>query len=145
MRDNNIFIRDLAKGKETQVTTNGKINEIINGATDWVYEEEFEFSQAYFWSPDSRRMAFYTFDESKVKDYVLTYYGDLYPEQYTYKYPKAGENNSVITLNIYELGTATTVPVDLGAKQDIYIPRVKWTARPHGPFILQDEPAPGQA
>jgi dipeptidyl-peptidase 4 len=130
VRDNNIFIRDIAAGTEIQVTTDGKINEIINGATDWVYEEEFEFSQAYLWSPDSKRIAFYTFDESKVREYELTYYGDLYPEQYKYKYPKAGESNSVITISIYDLASARTVSVFLGNDHDIYIPRVKWTADP---------------
>jgi dipeptidyl-peptidase 4 len=130
VRDNNIFIRDIAAGTEIQVTTDGKINEIINGATDWVYEEEFEFSQAYFWSPDSKRLAFYTFDESKVREYELTYYGDLYPEQYKYKYPKAGESNSVISVSIYDLTSARTVSVFLGNDADIYIPRVKWTADP---------------
>lgn len=130
VRDNNIFIRDLAAGTEIQITTDGKINEIINGATDWVYEEEFEFSQAYFWSPDSKRLAFYTFDESKVREYELTYYGDLYPEQYKYKYPKAGESNSDITVSIYDLTSARTIPVFLGNDHDIYIPRVKWAADP---------------
>jgi dipeptidyl-peptidase 4 len=130
VRDNNIFIRNLASGTETQVTTDGKVNEIINGATDWVYEEEFEFSQAYFWSPDSKRIAFYTFDERKVREYELTYYGDLYPEQYKYKYPKAGESNSIISVSIFELSSARTVSVFLGDDPDIYIPRVKWTADP---------------
>ena len=130
VRDNNIFMVDLMTGKEKQVTKDGKINEIINGATDWVYEEEFEFSQAFFWSPDSKNIAFYRFDESKVKEYQLTYYGDLYPEQYKYKYPKAGEDNSKISIFIWNVSSGKSKQVDIGQEQDIYIPRVKWTEDP---------------
>ncbi|MCX6305645.1 MAG: S9 family peptidase [Bacteroidetes bacterium] len=140
VRDNNIFISDLpaeasvpgakdlqAPLSEYQVTADGKANEIINGATDWVYEEEFEFSQAFAWSPDGKRIAFYRFDESKVKEYQLTYYGDLYPEQYKYKYPKAGEDNSVVGIYLFDLGSNKITPVDIGKETDIYIPRIKWT------------------
>lgn len=133
VRDNNIFIKDFSAGveKEYQITFNGKINEIINGATDWVYEEEFEFSKAFFWSPDGNSVAFYRFDESKVREYQLTYYGELYPEQYKYKYPKAGESNSILTISIYNLNTKITTPVDIGKETDIYIPRIKWTEDPN--------------
>lgn len=134
VRDNNLFIADISAPVpdpgsriEIQVTTDGRANEVINGATDWVYEEEFEFSQAFAWSPDGRRIAFYRFDESKVKEYQLTYYGDLYPEQYKYKYPKAGEDNSVIGIYLYDLGLKKITPVDIGKETDIYIPRIKWT------------------
>ncbi len=144
VRDNNIFIRDLQvspdnqngmKGKESavfeqQVTADGKENEIINGASDWVYEEEFEFSQAFAWSPDGKRIAYYKFNESKVKEYQLTYYGELYPEQYKYKYPKAGEDNSLVGIWLYQLDNQKTTPVDLGTDGDIYIPRLKWTEDP---------------
>lgn len=145
VRDNNLFIKDLTiglyimggkqegqeDGIEYQVTSDGKLNEIINGATDWVYEEEFEFSKAFFWSPDGNKLAYYRFDEGKVKEYQLTYYGDLYPEQYKYKYPKAGENNSFISIFIYNLNTKKNTPVDIGKETDIYIPRVKWTEEPN--------------
>ncbi len=137
VRDNNIFIADIAAAMtnggpvtEKQITPDGKVNEIINGATDWVYEEEFEFSKAYSWSPDGKKIAFYRFDERKVKEYQLTYYGDLYPEQYKYKYPKAGEDNSVIAINLYELASGKTTPVDIGQETDIYIPRIRWTEDP---------------
>jgi dipeptidyl-peptidase-4 len=130
VRDNDIFMVDLITGKEKQVTKDGRVNEIINGATDWVYEEEFAFSQAFFWSPDSKNIAFYRFDESKVKEYQLTYYGDLYPEQYKYKYPKAGEDNSKIRLFIWNVSSEKSKPVDIGQEDDIYIPRVKWTEDP---------------
>lgn len=137
VRDNNIFITDLldcilhpASCIETQVTFDGKINEIINGATDWVYEEEFEFSKAFYWSPDDNTLAFYRFDERNVKEYQLTYYGDLYPEQYKYKYPKAGEDNSIVDVFFYDLKNKKTTRVDIGKETDIYIPRIKWTEDP---------------
>ncbi len=141
VRDNNIFIKDITlgmltsggksdrqeNGVEQQITFDGKANEIINGATDWVYEEEFEFSQAFAWSPDGKKIAFYRFDECDVKEYQLTYYGELYPEQYKYKYPKAGEDNSKIAIFLYDLGLKKIIPVDIGKETDIYIPRIKWT------------------
>lgn len=130
VRDNNIFMVELTTGKESQVTTDGKINEIINGATDWVYEEEFGFSQAFFWSPDSKKIAFYRFDESNVKEYRLTFYGDLYPEQFKYKYPKAGEDNSKIRIYVWNVLSGKSILTDIGSEQDIYIPRVKWTEDP---------------
>ncbi len=130
VRDNNIFIKDLASGSEKQITTDGKMNEIINGGTDWVYEEEFEFTQAYSWSPDSKKMAFYRFDESKVKEYDLNYYGELYPELYKYKYPMPGEENSVISIHLLDVASGNILPVDIGSEKDIYIPRIKWTEDP---------------
>ena len=129
--DNNIFVRDLAMSLSVspgdnrkavkQVTADGKINEIINGATDWVYEEEFGFSQALFWSADGSKLAYYRFDESKVKEYQLTTYGELYPEQSKYKYPKAGEDNSVVGIYIYNIKTAKTVTVDIGKETEIAV------------------------
>jgi dipeptidyl-peptidase-4 len=127
VRDNNIFIVDLATREETQVTTDGKSNEIINGATDWVYEEEFGFDNGLYWAPDGNRLAFYRFDESKVKEFQMAMYGDLYPDQYTFKYPKAGERNSTVNIMVYDLEEAFATPVDLGTESDIYIPRIKWT------------------
>ncbi len=134
VRDNDLFFTDITPDNqdpksraETQITKDGKINEIINGASDWVYEEEFEFSKAFDWSPDGKRIAFYRFDESKVKEYQLTYYGDLYPEQYKYKYPKPGEDNSIIGIYIYELESKKITSVDIGQETDIYIPRILWT------------------
>jgi dipeptidyl-peptidase-4 len=130
MRDNNLFIKDLQSGEEKQFTTDGEINKIINGAPDWVYEEEFSFSKAFEWSPDGSSIAFIRFDESKVKEYELTIYGELYPEHYKYKYPKAGEDNSVVSVHIYHLADGKTTKVDIGTNTDIYIPRIKWTKNP---------------
>jgi dipeptidyl-peptidase 4 len=131
VRDNNIFMVELSTGKEQQITPDGKINEIINGATDWVYEEEFGFSQAFFWSPDSKKIAFYRFDESNVREYQLTLYGDLYPQQEKYKYPKAGEDNSKITIFVWNMDSGKSSLIDIGKEQDFYIPRIKWTEDPN--------------
>jgi dipeptidyl-peptidase 4 len=126
-RDNNLFFVDLATMQETQVTQNGKFNHIINGFADWVYEEEFSFAQAFFWSPDGNRIAFYTFDESQVPEYNMQMWGKLYPQDYKFKYPKAGEANSVVSISVYDLPTGKTTRMDTGAEKDNYIPRVQWT------------------
>lgn len=127
VKDNNLFMLSLSDMQETQITTNGEFNKIINGTTDWVYEEEFAITKGFFWSPDSKKIAFYSFDESKVKEYTIPYYGSLYPVQYTYKYPKAGEDNSVVSVLVYDIEARQTHNIDLGPNKDIYIPRLQWT------------------
>ncbi|MCK5766385.1 MAG: S9 family peptidase [Bacteroidales bacterium] len=130
VRENNIFIRDLVNGKEIQLTTDGKDRFIINGTTDWVYEEEFGFTKGFFWAPDGNKIAFYRFDESEVVEYEMQLWGDLYPGMHKYKYPKAGEDNSLVSIHIYDLAGGNIIPVDIGEETDQYIPRIKWTARP---------------
>lgn len=127
MRDNNLFIKDLDNNKETQFTFDGLYNNIINGAPDWVYEEEFSFSQGFFWSPDSKKIAFYKFDESKVKEFQMEEFYGLYPEWYSFKYPKAGEDNSLVEVYVYNLEDNSTKKMDTGEETDIYLPRIKWT------------------
>lgn len=127
MRDNNLFIKDLVSGKESQFTDDGLYNHIINGAPDWVYEEEFSFSQGFFWSPDSKKIAFFKFDESNVKEFQMEEFVGLYPEWYSFKYPKAGEDNSVVEVYVYDLENGTTTKMDTGEETDIYLPRMKWT------------------
>lgn len=129
-RDNNLFIKNLLDATETQITFDGETNNIINGTTDWVYEEEFSFTKAFFWSPNSQHIAYIRFDESDVKEFQMTFYGSLYPENYKYKYPKAGESNSLVSVQIYALAANKTTTVDLGENTDIYIPRIQWTQNP---------------
>jgi dipeptidyl-peptidase 4 len=126
-RDNNIFYVDLSTMIESAITNDGVFNKIINGSNDWVYEEEFEFTKAYFWSPDSKKIAYYRFDESEVKEYNMQLWTGLYPQDYRFKYPKAGEKNSEISIKIYDLASAAVKNVDLGKETDIYIPRMKWS------------------
>ncbi len=136
VRDNNIFIKNLKFGTESQVTRDGKKNEIINGVPDWVYEEEFSMNQALKWSPDSKMLAFIRFDETEVPDFGMTIFkgmapekekNKLYPENYTLKYPKAGEKNSLVSAHVYELKSKTNIKVDAGEDTNIYIPRLLWT------------------
>ena len=130
VRNNNLFWVDVASGKETAITTDGKVNQLINGACDWVYEEEFSFAKAYVWSPDSKKIAFYTFDESRVPEYNMQMWGELYPQDYRYKYPKAGEANSIVRLSVALLDENKIQPIQVGAEKNQYIPRLKWTTNP---------------
>jgi dipeptidyl-peptidase 4 len=127
VRENNIFIKDLNSSEEIKITKDGKVNEIIYGTTDWVYEEEFGFTQAFSWSDDSKKIAFYRFDETAVKEFQMTFYNDLYPEQYRYKYPKAGEDNSLVSIHVWHSGSDEITKIDIGDDSDIYIPRILWT------------------
>ncbi|MFC0184570.1 S9 family peptidase [Pseudarcicella hirudinis] len=131
VRKNDLFMVDLATMTESAITKNGKWNEIINGACDWVYEEEFSFARAFQWAPDSKKIAFYTFDETNVPEYNMQVWGKLYPTDYRYKYPKAGEPNSIITISVFHLADNKTVKVDIGKETDIYIPRIRWTQNPN--------------
>ncbi len=127
VKNNNLFYKNLVTGKTTQITTDGKWNNIINGNSDWVYEEEFGFSKAFQWSSNGTYIAYYKFDESKVPEYNMTMFNGLYPTDYSYKYPKAGEPNSIIEIHTYQVSNGNDVKVDIGSETDIYIPRIKWT------------------
>lgn len=127
VRNNNLFWVDLSTGEETKITSDGEFNKIINGAADWVYEEEFGFAKAWFWSPEGDRIAFYRFDEERVKEFSMTNWGTLYPEDVEYKYPKAGEKNSMVSIHVYHLDSGETVTMDVGEETDQYIPRINWT------------------
>ncbi len=125
---NDLFILDLKSNKTTQVTKDGKKNAIINGITDWVYEEEFAFVRAFDWSADSKKLAYIRFDESDVPEFSMNIYKkDLYPTVETFKYPKAGEKNSTVSLFIYDVAVGTSKSIDLGNYSDFYIARMKWT------------------
>jgi len=125
---NNLFVYDLTSRKTTQITTDGKKNAIINGITDWVYEEEFAFVRAFDWSADSKKLAYIRFDESEVPEFTMNIYKkDLYPTVETFKYPKAGEKNAVVSLFVYDVATAAAKAITLGNYSDFYIARMKWT------------------
>ena len=126
VKDNNIFIVDYTDNSLTEVTKDGKKNSIINGVTDWVYEEEFAFVKAFEWSKNSKYLAFLRFDESAVKTFSMDVYGkEKYPSQHVFKYPKAGEDNAKVTLHMYTLATKNTKSVSVGEYE--YIPRINWT------------------
>lgn len=124
---NDLFVKTIASGKVEKITQDGKRNKIINGTTDWVYEEEFAITKAYGWSPDSKYIAYLRFDEKSVPEYNMDFYGALYPEQYTFKYPKAGEVNSIVTAHLVSLENKKTQAIDLGTYE--YIPRLNWSAK----------------
>jgi len=126
-KENNLYIFDIDNYSTKQITFDGDKNKIINGSTDWVYEEEFSFAKAWFWSPYGNSIAYYRFDESRVKEFSFPTYGGLYPELVTYKYPKAGEQNAVVTIGVYNLETGETKWMNIGDTDDQYIVRINWT------------------
>jgi dipeptidyl-peptidase-4 len=131
VRSNNLFVKNLVTGKEQAITSDGKMNSIINGVTDWVYEEEFGFTRAFEWNADGSKIAFLRFDESQVPEFNMPlYHGTLYPQMQTFKYPKAGEKNAQVTLHIADIATLQTRPIPIGTLTDYYIPRIKWTLNP---------------
>ncbi|WP_417874564.1 S9 family peptidase [Xanthomarina gelatinilytica] len=129
---NNLFVKDLSSGTTTQITFDGEKNKIINGITDWVYEEEFGFVRAFEWNAASDKIAFIRFDETQVPEFSMDVYGSaLYPTQDVFKYPKAGEANALVSLHLYELKTDTVTEVKVNKDYtDFYIPRIKWTNDP---------------
>ncbi|MFQ5641501.1 MAG: DPP IV N-terminal domain-containing protein, partial [bacterium] len=134
VRENNLMLMDLANGSEKQLTFDGK-EHVLNGHFDWVYEEEFSFDKAFFWSVDGSKIAYYRFDESHVKEFSMAMYGSLYPEEYKFKYPKAGEENSIVSIHVYDLETEKTIKVAETDNmkpdgKDEYIPRITWTKDP---------------
>jgi len=125
-KNNNLFILDLTTNTTKQITKDGKYNHVINGTTDWVYEEEFGFVRAFEWSKDSKFIAFLRFNESKVKEFSMGVTGNqLYPTQHVFKYPKAGEDNAKVSLHTYNLKTRKSKKIALGSYE--YIPRIQWS------------------
>ncbi|MCO5725703.1 S9 family peptidase [Robiginitalea marina] len=126
---NDLYVLDLSAGRVTRVTDDGEPNAIINGVTDWVYEEEFSFVRAFQWNSRGDRLAFLRFDEREVPEFSMDVYGSgLYPYPYVFKYPKAGEANSQVTLHLFDLNEGSTREVDLGSPY--YIPRIQWMNHP---------------
>ena len=128
--NNNLYLKDLKSDRVKQITFDGEKNKIINGITDWVYEEEFAFVRAYDWNADGQKIAFLRFDETAVPEFSMDVYGQaLYQTQQVFKYPKAGEQNAVVSLHIYDLNKDLTNEVKLEKSyNDFYIPRIKWTS-----------------
>ena len=127
-KENNLYVYDVASKKSTAITTDGKKNAIINGITDWVYEEEFAFVRAFDWSKDGKKIGYIRFDESQVPEFSMSmFHTDLYPAVQTFKYPKAGEKNSEVSLHIFDVAANTAKKVDLGNYNDFYIARLQWT------------------
>lgn len=134
-RENNLFLKKLDFNTESPITTDGAVGSIINGTPDWVYEEEFEQTRYFEFSPDSKMVAFVKFNESKVPQYSFPVYKSgenneltLYPTFNQFKYPKAGENNSIVSVCVYDDYYKNIKTMKLGdTDQDFYIPRIKWT------------------
>lgn len=135
--NNNLYVFDIASETTTQITFDGQKNSIINGITDWVYEEEFAFVRAFDWSADGNNIAYIRFDETEVPEFSMDVYGkELYQTQTVFKYPKAGEANAKVTLRMYTLDTgnsrrAQDLEVYLGDQAGYYIPRIQWTKDPN--------------
>lgn len=125
VKDNNIYLFTLGTNTTIQITFDGVKNSIINGVTDWVYEEEFSFVRAFQWNADGTKIAFLRFDESEVPEFSMDFYGKtLYPTQHEFKYPKPGEANAIVSLHMFDVLSSTTAKIELG--NPYYIPRIKW-------------------
>ncbi len=129
---NDLYYLNLSDGITHPITDDGKTNAIINGSADWVYEEEFAFTKAFHWSPDSKKIAFLRFDETEVPEFTMTKFNnDLYPEYVTFKYPKVGEKNAIVTAHCYSLAMDKTTTVQLEEDKEFYLPRIMWTNDPN--------------
>ena len=135
-RNNNLYLHKIDFNTEVVVTRDGERGRIINGIPDWVYEEDFSATRFFEWSPDSRLLAYLKFDESEVPEFSFQFFNrnpnrdglTLYPELYSFKYPKAGERNSRVRVFIYEDFNRGTREIELdGNDDDFYIPRIRWT------------------
>ncbi|MGB5981434.1 MAG: S9 family peptidase [Nonlabens sp.] len=134
--ENNLYYKNLDTGVTVQATDDGEVNKLINGVSDWVYEEEFAIVRAYQWSPDSKQIAFMSFDETEVPEFSMDVYGkDLYQSPYVFKYPKAGEKNAVVGLHIFDLLSRKRKEVDLNRNEEFYIARINYA--PDGRLAAQ--------
>ena len=129
---NNLYYQDLSSEKITQITFDGEKNKIINGLADWVYEEEFGHADMYQWTKNSESLVFVKFDESQVKEMNMQVFnGNLYPQDFRFKYPKAGEENSKVSVYAYDLKLNKSTQINLANFEAYYIPQVFQTAQPN--------------
>ena len=130
VREGNIFIKKFEYDTEVAVTSDAARNKVMNGTTDWVYEEEFEVTKLLTWSEDNNYLAYVRTDESKVEEYSMPMYGGRqYPSLYTYKYPEAGTPNSEVSVHIYNVGDRSKKQLDFGDSKPYYIPRIEFVGR----------------
>jgi dipeptidyl-peptidase-4 len=129
VRDNNIYVTDLATGDETAVTRDGGEN-VINGTSDWVYEEELNLRDAFRWSPDGRRIAFWRLDQTAIRPFYLLNQDSLYPSLVPVRYPKAGTPNSELKIGVVEISTGRTSWIELGPDKDIYVAAMDFADAP---------------
>ena len=128
--DNNLYYQELSSGKIIQITNDGKKNSILNGLADWVYEAEFGHARQYEWTKNSDAIVFVKSDESEVPEMYIPIYGkQLYPSEMRFKYPKAGEKNSIVSAQLFRLDSGKTTPLNLGSFKNYYIPNVYKTAK----------------
>lgn len=138
--ENNLFYQDVNTGKITQITTDGKKNEILNGLADWVYEEEFGHARLYEWTKNSDAIVFVKSDESAVKEVNIPIYNkNLYPQEMKFKYPKAGEENSKVSAHLYRLDSGKAVKISLSGFKNYYIPNVIQTAKADEVILITSE------
>ena len=143
--DNNIYIKKTDYDSEVQVTTDGKRNEIINGIPDWTYEEEFGTDCSMTWAPDNSTLCFIRYDESKVPTFTFSLYGGwcepkadyaLYPGEFSYKYPVAGQPNSQVSVHSYDVETRKTKEIALPDPQIEYVPRISYGTSATAPLMV---------
>ena len=132
VRGRNVYVRDLATGQERALTTDGADGAVINGTTDWVYEEEFGLRDAWQWSPDGRHIAFLKLDEAKENTFEMADNRGFYPEVTRFKYPKAGSPNAEIQLGVADVSTGVVTYFDTdtwykGGDAHEYLPQFGWT------------------
>ncbi len=137
VKDNNLYFQDLGERKEVAITSDGEINNLINGTTDWVYEEEFGFTKAFFWNEDGTKIGYYKFDESAVQEFTMTlHHNNMYPTYDTFKYPKVGEKNATVSIHVFDLKSRKVIDMDIKKDPEMYIPRIKWTKDPNSLFVF---------
>jgi len=136
VRDNNIYVSDLTTGVETALTTDGG-DDVINGTSDWVYEEELDLRDAFRWSPDGKRIAFWRLDQSAIRPFYLVNADSLYPELAPVRYPKAGTRNSEVKIGVVDVATRAKVWVDLGPDKDCYVAAMDFAGSPDGVWLTR--------